>query len=79
MTAIVPGLIEEDGTCKLSVIADGLAAAVSGPAAPDASSMSCGQLSVASPSAAAGSVTVQVAYEPSTAAGSSASTAVPRT
>ena len=74
--AILPGVVESDGTCTLTLTKDGASAEGSVPANPDASSMSCGGLSVAGAALSSGTWTAVVTYRSSASSGSSEPTQV---
>lgn len=70
VSAIIPELVDSGGVCMLAVVADGLTATATGTALANASSTSCGELTVRAPSPAS-SVTVQISYQSPAAHGNS--------
>ncbi|PZA23198.1 hypothetical protein DMO24_01160 [Modestobacter versicolor] len=67
----VAGVIELEGTCRLTATQGGAPLVDENPAEPDASTMNCGLLQIAGSDLGAGTWTAVLTYESATSAGES--------
>ncbi|SDE27737.1 hypothetical protein SAMN05660485_00422 [Blastococcus fimeti] len=63
VSAYLPGVVENDGTCTLTMTSESGEATASGPASPDATSTACGGLSIAGADLGPGAWSAVVSYE----------------
>lgn len=71
VSARVPGVIENSGTCTLTMTMDGTRVSQSKEAAPNVSEMSCGFISIARSKLSSGNWSATVSYSSTKASGSS--------
>lgn len=67
VSGFVAGVLEQEGTCTLSVSMDTLTRTASGPASPNVADMQCGTLSIAGDALAPGSWTAVLSYSSASA------------
>lgn len=72
----VAGVVEEGGTCRLTLTRNGQTVTVDSPATPDAANTYCGELAVPRPQVAAGSWQAVLSYRSDAYTGAAAAVAV---